>query len=191
MKPTFILFLIPLLIACAATNESHHQDLTRLEKPPGYEIKPAENNPTTEQAANSSPNTEQGLFAEVYRAEGKDTVIKIKREIDEAWLLVGKAILLNELEITAKNRKQGRYQVAYKTGGLLDGFSFFGNSKASTYLLKLDSSTNETVVSISKVEDDSDYDPSRLMDGTPDYSYDSSAKLTDLIFNTLHDKVSF
>jgi hypothetical protein len=191
MKPALILLLIPLLIACNATKESRHQDLTRLEKPPGYEIKPAENNQEADQAAASGTSTEQGLFADVYRTEDKDTEIRIKRTLDESWVLVGKAILLNELEISGKNRKQGRYQVAYSSGGLLDGFSLFGSSKASTYLLKLDGSGNETIVSISKVEDDSDYDPSRLMDGTPDYSYDSSAKLTDLIFDTLYDKVRF
>ncbi|MBM4208451.1 MAG: hypothetical protein FJ190_10730 [Gammaproteobacteria bacterium] len=75
-----------------------------------------------------------------------------------------------------------------KTGGLLDGL--FGINNASTYLLKLDESNNQTAVTISQFEDDRDFDQGMLMDGTVNYTYDNSAKLAGLIFKTLQNDVS-
>ncbi|MBM4208450.1 MAG: hypothetical protein FJ190_10725 [Gammaproteobacteria bacterium] len=105
-----------MLIGCAGTSEPRHQDLSGLEKPPGHDSnnKSAEISKATEtkQAEASDTSGNKGLFSDVYQIEGKDTKIKIKRNMDEAWVLVGKAVLLNELKIIGKNRKEGRYQVA-------------------------------------------------------------------------------
>lgn len=192
MKHAFNLFLILSLFGCGVMNESRHQDLSRLEKPPGYDhIKPDERSIDAKQTSDSDTSSNQGLFSDVYRVEDTDTELRIKRNIDDAWMLVGKAILLNKLSIKGKNRKEGQYRIAYKTGGLLDGFGLFGTSNASTYLLKLAERNKETTVAVSKIEDEDDDDPSSLKDGAPAYSYDSSTKLTDLIFKTLQSDVSF
>lgn len=192
MKSSQVLLIILFLIGCGAMNEPRHKDFLRLERPHGYEdIKSNKSSKEAEQSADSGTSSNNGLFSDVYKAEDKDTELRIKRTIDEAWVLVGKAILLNKLGINGRNRKQGHYRVSYKTGGLLDGFNLFGRSKVSIYLLKLDESNGETIVSISNMEDENDYDPGRLKDGAQDYSYDSSAKLTDLIFDTLYNDVRY
>ena len=93
-------------------------------------------------------------------------------------------------KLQGKNRKQGSYEISYKAAGLFGGFGLFGSGKPSKYLFTLDNQGNEIGVTVSKIEDD-EVDPGRLMDGTPDYSYDSSSKLANLIYETLRQDVEY
>ncbi|NOU22609.1 MAG: hypothetical protein HOO93_12660 [Methyloglobulus sp.] len=190
MKQLFFFFIINFIFACSTTQESRHQDFTNLEKPPGAaKLNQTEDPNQYDKSKESETDSSKGLNSDVYRLEERPKEIIIKRNIDQSWVALDQAIRLNELKIIEKNRKHYRYKLSYKTGGLLDGFSLFGSTKASTYLLTLDSKDDKTRIIASKVEDEGDIDPSRLMDGAPDYSYDSSSKLADLIFETLRKDV--
>lgn len=187
MKHLLLSIFIVFITGCVSPKNTRDSELVNLEKPPGS--RHAEQKTSQEQEDSSlSGEVNKGLYADVYTIDGQDKTITIKRKLDESWELIGKAIRISGIKITGKNQKNGSYQVSYKSGGLLDGFSLFGSTKASKYLIKLDEHVNETKVNISKIEDEEDVDPSRLKDGAPDFSYDNSAKLRDLLFMALqHD----
>lgn len=193
MKHISLYLLLALITACSVSKEPSHSTTYSLEQPPtSPEANIANESKESDKSSisDSERNFNKGLSNDVYRNEDHDQVLWIKRPIDEAWVLLGKAIRLNELEITGKNRKQGVYEVEYKAGNLFGGFTLFGSGTPSKYLLKLEPQNNETKLSISKKEDDNEFDESILKDGAPEYSNDNSSKLADILFETLQKNVS-
>lgn len=191
MKHISLYLLLALITACSVSKEPSHSAAYSLEQPPTFpEANVANESKESDKSSISERNFNNGLPNDVYRNEDNDQVLWIKRPVDEAWVLLGKAIRLNELEITGKNRKQGVYEVEYKADSIFGGFNLFGSGTPSEYLLKLETQSNETKLSVSKKEDDDKFDESILKDGAPEYSNDNSSKLTDLLFDTLQKNVS-
>jgi uncharacterized lipoprotein len=190
MKHISLYLLLALITACSVSKEPSPSIAYSLEQPPTFpEANVANESKESDKSSISERNFNKGLPNDVYRNEDHEQVLWIKRPVDEAWGLLGKAIRLNELEITGKNQKQGIYEVEYKADSIFGGFNLFGSGTTSKYLLKLESQNNETKLSVSKKEDDK-FDESILKDGAPEYSNDNSSKLADILFETLQKNVS-
>lgn len=191
MKNISFYLLLALITACTVSKEPRHSTSSSLERPPSSpEVNVAKDSKENDKASVSDRSFNKGLSSDVHKNEDSDHTLWIKRPIDEAWVLLGKAIRFKELEVTGKNQKQGVYEVAYKGDNLFGGFNLFGSGKPSKYLLKLESQNNGTLLSVSKKEDDDEFDESILKDGASEFSTDNSSKLTELLFETLQKNVS-
>ncbi len=191
MKHIPFYLLIALIAACSAPNKPSQSAVNSLEQPPSYSgAKVAKEIKEDDTSSITDKNSNKGLSDDVHRDEDNNHVLLIKRPVDEAWALLGEAIRLKELEVTARNRKQGLYEVEYKADSLFGGFNLFGFGTPSTYLLKLESQNNGTKLSVSKKADDNEDDESLLKDGAPEYSRDNSSKLADMLFDTLQKNVT-
>lgn len=190
MKHISFYLLLALITACSFSKEPGHSTAHSLEQPPSFQEDVAKESKENDKSSVSDRNFNKGLSNDVYRDEDHAQVLWIKRPIDEAWVLLGEAIRLNELEITGKNRKQGVYEVEYKGDSLFGGLNLFGSGTPSKYLLKLESQNNGTKLSVSKKEDDNEFDESILKDGAPEFSKDNSSKLADILFEALQKDVS-
>jgi uncharacterized lipoprotein len=180
------------LVGCA-TEDSRYKDNANLERPP--EI------PIDKQAAgqNAANEIEQpvrrrhgkGLKSDVYIPEGSHSELKIKRSFDESWSLLNQVIQNNELKITDQDRSKGALYVSYDGGGLLSGASsFFGTGNKRTYLLMVEPQNEETRLTVSLAGKNEDTDSGNLKDGIANKpAEDNSAKLLELIYDTLHDSV--
>lgn len=191
MKHISFYLLLVLITACSTPKKTSNSTSYLLEQPPSHlEVNVAKESKENDKSSVSDRNFNKGLSNDVYRHEDHDQVLWIKRPIDEAWALLGEAIRLKELEITGKSRKQGVYEVEYKGDSLFGGFNLFGSGTPSKYLLKLESQNNGTKLSVSKKEDDNEFDESILKDGAPEFSNDNSSKLTGILLETLQKVVS-
>lgn len=191
MKHILFYLLIALITSCSTPKGPSQPTAYSLEQPPSSpEVNVAKESKKNDKSSDSNSNFIKGLSNDVYRDEVYDQILWVKRSMDEAWVLLGEAIRLNELEVTGKNRKQGVYEVEYKAGNLFGGFTLFGSGTPSKYLLKLEPQNNGTKLSVSKKEDNNEFDESILKDGAPEYSNDNSSKLADILFETLQKNVS-
>lgn len=191
MKHILFYLLIALITSCSTPKGPGQPTAYSLEQPPSSpEVNVAKESKKNDKSSDSDSNFIKGLSNDVYRDEVYDQILWVKRSMDQAWLLLGEAIRLNELEVTGKNRKQGIYEVEYKGDSLFGGFTLFGSGTPSKYLLKLESQNNGTKLFVSKKEDDNEIDESILKDGAPEYSNDNSSKLADILFETLQKNVS-
>ena len=191
MKRISFYLLMALITSCSATKGPGHPTAYSLEQPPSYpELNVAKESQENDKSSVSDRKFKKGLPSDVYRNEDHDQVLWIKRPIDEAWLLLGEAIRLKELEVTGKSPKKRVYEVDYKADSLFGGFTLFGSGTPSKYQLKLESQNNETKLSVSKKEDDNEQDESILKDGAPEFSKDSSSKLTGILLETLQKIIS-
>ena len=191
MRRVILSFIFTSVMACGLSQKSRHSDTSNLERPPwSGETHAGGERASKEQIDNvaTKEDSDKGLYSDVYLVEDHDKEIRIKRNFEESWDLMYQAFRLNQIKTVRKNRKQGIYEVAYKSRGFLDDFGLFGSSRSATYQVKLEGQSNETKVSVSQVDED-DGDLSRLKDGAPDYSYDSSSKLIKLLYETLRKEV--
>lgn len=191
MKNISLYLLLALITACGVYKEPSPSPAYSLERPPSFSgDNVAKESKENDKSSVSDKNFNKVLSNDVHRNEDNDQVLWIKRPVDEAWVLLGEAIRLNELEITGKNQKQGIYEVEYKGGSLFGGFTLFGSGTSSKYLLKLEPQNNGIKLSVSKNEDDDKFDESILKDGAPEFSNDNSSKLADILFETLQKNIS-
>jgi uncharacterized lipoprotein len=185
-----ILFLFSFLAACNTTKESAHLNATSLERPPEMP-----GNSRTYERENdnkdlsSARKIRKGLNSDVYLIDGDTAKMKIKRNFDEAWILLDEAIRFNNLKVIKNNKDQGSYIVSYQTSGLFGVFSFFGNKNQSAYLIKLDNEGEETTVVVTLMNADENFDSGSLKDGVSEYYYDSSSALNKLIYETLRNDI--
>lgn len=190
MKRILYLFLFSFLTACTTTKESTRLNTASLERPPEM---PDSSRTYEQETDNKDPSSKRkfrkGLNSDVYLIEGDNAAMKIKRNFDEAWLLLGEAIRLNDLKVIKKNKDQGSYIVSYQTSGLLGVFSFFGNDNRSTYSIKLTNEDEETTVVVTLMDADENLDSGSLKDGVPEYNYDSSSAVNKLIYETLRNGI--
>jgi NlpB/DapX lipoprotein len=191
MKHIPFYLLIVLIAACSTPKKRSNSTSYLLEQPPSYAgANVAKESKEDDASSVSDRNYNKGLASDVHRNEDNDQTLWLKRPIDEAWSLLGEAIRLKELEVSRKSRKQGIYEVDYKGDSLFGGFNLFGSGTPSKYLLKLESKNNGTQLSVSKIEDDNEFDESILKDGAPEFSNDNSSKLADILFESLQENVS-
>jgi uncharacterized lipoprotein len=190
MKLIVALVCFLFLAGCSSTpKQSRLQSTESLEKPPEMAIKDPIKDDAKENAITGDEKPHRkGLNSDVYLVEGSNTELKIKRNLDEAWTLLGQAIRVNNLKSIAK-KNQGTYIVSYKSGGIFGEFNIFGTSNDLTYACKVETLGNETKVSVKLVDGNEKLDSSTLKDGASDYSYDSSSKLLKLIYETLLNEV--
>jgi uncharacterized lipoprotein len=179
-------------MACASDN-ARYQDNANLERPPEV--------PIDKQAAEQIAANEidppirrhgKGLKSDVYKPEDPTTELRIKRNFDESWSLLGRAILHNELKVADEDRSKGAYYIAYDGGGLLNSAtSFFADKKdKTTYLVLVEPEGEETKVTVSLASKDEQTGTKHNKDGgSDDSSVDKSASLSELLFDTLHDVV--
>ncbi|MBK8814292.1 MAG: outer membrane protein assembly factor BamC [Methylococcaceae bacterium] len=191
MKQILLLFLSAFLLAsCSTTNDSRYKNNATLERPPEIPI----DKQATEQRAENEPEPpkrryRKGLDSDVYKVEGSNNEMSIKRDYDESWSLVGQAILLRDLKIADQDRSKGNYYVVYDGGSLFGGYSPFSDDSKSTYLLRVESLNEETKVTVTYANKEDQSDSGSLKDGIADTSDDLSERLLELIYNTLHDDV--
>ena len=191
MKQILLLFYSAfLLISCSATNDSRYKNNATLERPPEIPI----DKQGTEQRAVNEPEPpkrryRKGLNSDIYRVEGSNNEMSIKRDYDESWILVGQAILLRDLKIADQDRSKGNYYVVYDGGSLFGGYSPFSDDSKSTYLLRVESQNEETKVTVTYANKEEQSDSGSLKDGVAETSDDLSERLLELIYNTLHDDV--
>lgn len=189
MKPIVFLMFSLLFAGCSTFKESRIQNTANLEKPPEMPIKANIEKQDTENIMTGDEKPHRkGLSSDVYLVEGSDTELKIKRNFDETWTLLGQAIRLNKLKVIEK-KHQGTYIVSYKSGGIFDGFNIFGTNNDSTYACKVETLGDETKVTVNLANGNEKLDSGSLKDGVSDYSYDSSSKLLELIYETLLNEV--
>jgi uncharacterized lipoprotein len=190
MKRIFYLFLLTLIAACNTTKESGYLNTSSLERPPeNLDSSRIYEREKENKDLSSEPKLGKGLSSDVYLIEGNNAEMKIKRNFNEAWILLGKAIRINDLKVIKKNKEQGSYIVSYQTSGLLGVFSLFGNGSQSTYSIKLANEGEETKVVVKLVDDDENIDTGNLKDGVPEYNYDSSSNVIRLIYETLRNDI--
>jgi uncharacterized lipoprotein len=194
MRSTVIILLVSLLLlACGTTDNSRYKDNANLERPPELPV----NKQTDEQAAVNELETPvrrhgKGLKSDVYTTEGSPLELKIKRSFDEAWSLLSRAIEHNDLKVPDQDRSKGLYYVAYDGSGLFgSAASLLGGEKNQpTYMLKVEPQGEETQVTVSFASKDEQNDADSLKDGVAgSSSEDQSAKLLELLYDTLHDDI--
>jgi uncharacterized lipoprotein len=175
-----------LLQGCLNNHASRYNDNSNLERPPEVIV-------TKEDAEIAAANHLEeprhrhgkGLKADVYRIEGSDVRVRIKRPNNEAWSLIQQAIQRLELKVADEDRSRGVFYVVYR-GGLLSWFG--GDEKKQTYLLKLEESLDgETEFAVTKTAREEDV-TANSQDGVND-SEDDSASLTERLFDALHEEV--
>ncbi|MEQ1544380.1 hypothetical protein [Methyloglobulus sp.] len=190
MRLFVVLMCVLFLAGCSGTpKQSRLQSTESLEKPPEMAIKDPIKEDAKENAITGDEKPRRkGLNSDVYLVEDSNTELKIKRNFDEAWTLLGQAIRVNNLKAIAK-KNQGVYIVSYKSGGIFGEFNIFGTSNDLTYACKVETVENETKVSVKFADGNEKLDTSSLKDGVSDYSYDSSSKLLKLIYETLLNEV--
>jgi uncharacterized lipoprotein len=191
MKASIVISLAAsILTACASTEDSRYKDTHNLETPPDVAV---EKLTPEQQKVNEldapKRRRHKGLGADVYKDEGFEQALKIKRSFDESWSLLGHAIQQNDLKVPDQDRSKGVYYVIYNGNGLLTGaVSFFKDDKSqTTYLLKVEATGDETSVVASLASKDEQTDTDRKNEKKLDE--DNSAKLVDLLYDTLHDDV--
>jgi uncharacterized lipoprotein len=184
-----ILLAFSLLSACAST-DSRYKDNGNLERPPAVatDKQSPEQLEASERAAPKRRHG-KGLKSDVYKVEGSPLELKIKRPYDEAWILLHHAIQHNELKVTDQDRSRGFYYVAYNGSGFFsNATSLFDNDKNQTiYLLKVVGSGDETSVVVSLASKDEQTNSASTKNNNT--TEDASAKLVDLLYDTLHDDV--
>jgi uncharacterized lipoprotein len=191
MRTNYSLLVSALLAACAADN-SRYQDTGNLERPPEM---PIDKQAAEQIAANEIEPTirrrGKGLKSDVYRVDGSSTAFQIKRGFDESWSLLHQAILQNELKVADEDRSKGFYFIAYGDSGL------FGKavsvldieSDKATYLLKLEPQGEESKVTVGLANKDEQSASKNSPDDADSNTHDQSQDLSELLFDTLHDKV--
>lgn len=192
MRNYQLLFLPFILIACSVGGDSHYRDNSALERPPNVVVDKNAGDTTSseEQVVEPKKRHGKGLKSDVNKVENSEVKLRIKRPYDESWLLLGQALQLRELKIPDQDRSKGVYYVAFDGSGFLSqATSFFANDdhKAPTYLVKLIDEGEETEVSVVLANPEEQSNKSASKGETN--SDDSSANLTEVLFDTLHDEV--
>lgn len=190
VKQLLFLLAVLLLSACGTTKDSRYRDNARLERPP--EI-PVDQQAAEQRAVNElepqKRRHKKGLGSDIYKVEGSSRELGIKRGYDESWSLLGRAILLKDLKVADQDRSKGTYYVVYDGGSIFGGYSPFSDESKSTYLLKVDSQGDETKVAVSFANKEDQTDSIKINSNDPDRPEDLSERLSDLLYETLHDDV--
>ncbi len=196
VKNCWLSLLISLTIVCCSTSKNpRYKDTSHLETPPRMEIIESAKQVDEEKDG----KTESGLGNIVSLAGlTEKPIIKIKKNFDRSWLIVEKAIQLNELEITDKNRGLGVYYVKFDPddqssgdSSIIDSMTFFifaNDYEEATYKLTLNWRDSATEVRAEVVDGDS----SHLLDDDEDIedfegSVDAGGKLLNTLFKTIRD----
>ena len=181
------------LSGCMTNHESRYRDNTALERPPTVKI-------TKEDAEIAAANELEpvkrhhgkGLKSDVYKVEGSETRLRIKRSNEESWPLIRQAIQLHELKIADEDRSKGVFYVVYDGGGLFNQAAslFTSDEKKQTYFLKMEESLDgETELTVSMANNEEQADPAGSKDGVDSSSQDGSGDLSDLLFDALYNEV--
>lgn len=184
MKALKLILIVMVLAACAA-NDARYKDNTSLERPPEL--------PIDKQAASTETDApirrRKGLDADIYKVEGSTTEMKVKRNFDEAWSLLGQAIQLKDLKTPDQDRSKGNYYVYYDGGSLLSNYSLFKPGNESTYLLKVEGQGDETKISVSYATKEEQSSQESVKVSSEERPEDLSPQLLELLYDTLHDDV--
>jgi uncharacterized lipoprotein len=190
LRTTITILLASLLLsACATTDNSRYKDNANLERPPELPI----NKQGAEQVAANKLEAPKrrhgkGLKSDVYRVEGSPSELKIKRNFDEVWSILNRAIQHNDLKVTDQDRSKGFYYVAYNSSFFGKATSFFDDKQNQpTYLLKVEAQGEETSVIASLASKDEQSNQTNPKNAGDDADQDQSAKLIELLYDTLHD----
>ncbi len=188
-----ILTLVSIALVSCTGDNARYQDNANLEKPPELPIdkQGAEQIAANELAAPVRRHG-KGIKSDVYKVEGSSMELKVKRSFDETWSLLNRAIQHNDLKIPDQDRSKGLYYVAYGGSGLFSSAESFlgGDKNQPTYMLKVEAQGEETQVTVSFASKDEQNDAGSLKQGVAESSSeDQSAKLLELLFDTLHDDI--
>lgn len=183
------------IVSCSDNKNSRYRDTSDLEMPPRMEIIETAKQVDEEKDG----KTESGLGNIVSLADSTEKpVIKIKKNFDRSWLIVEKAIKLNELEITDKNRDLGVYYVKFDPddqasgdSSIIDSMTFFifkDDYDEAIYKLTLNWRDSATEVRAEVVDGDSSY----LLDDDEDIedfegSIDAGGKLLNTLYITIRE----
>jgi hypothetical protein len=191
MKANIVIALAAsILTACTSTEDSRYKDTHNLETPPEVVIeKPMAEQQKVNELDAPKHRRHKGLGTDVYKDESSGQALKIKRSFDESWSLLGHAIQQNDIRVPDHDRSKGVYYVIYNGSGFLtDAVSFFKDNKSqATYLLKVEPTGDETSVVVSLASKDEQTDADRK--NVDKLDEDNSAKLVNLLYETLHDDV--
>lgn len=185
-----MLVAVSLLTACTSSiGDSRYKDTHDLERPPAVvteKLTPEQQEASEREAPRRRHG--KGLGSDVFMVDGTDRAFKFKRSFDEAWNFLNRAIQLKELKITDQDRSKGVFYVAYNGSGFLNNAtSLFKDDKDQTiYLLKVEGSGDETSVVVGLASKD---EQSNSATKDKSSTEDASAKLVNLLYDTLHDDV--
>jgi uncharacterized lipoprotein len=191
-KALAILLLDLLLSACSTMDTGRYKDNANLERPPEMPInkQPTEQLAAEEVEAPIIRRHGKGLKSDIYRVDGASSEFKIKRSFDEVWSVLNRAIQHNDLKLTDQDRSKGFYYVAYNDGFFGKASSYFGDDRNQpTYLLKVEAQGEETSVTASLANKDEQTDLANPNNSGDEDSQDQSAKLMELLYDTLHDDI--
>ncbi|MGR8940793.1 MAG: outer membrane protein assembly factor BamC [Gammaproteobacteria bacterium] len=204
-----------LLAACAGEGGSHYRDTSALERPPTLPIEKNYASPEESAADESSEPAEQeedvetpkkGLGDRVRLTETQPPEIRIKQSFDVAWNSLYQALNQSGIDITDRQRDQGKIYVSYDAdaytsdhGSLLERSVglFSDDYDEQTYVLTLLSEGSETKITAAPSKD-AEYKKRTDQDDAPSAETEESAvtkpkdgadKLLKSVFLTLHDEL--
>jgi uncharacterized lipoprotein len=196
LKNCWVLLLLSLnIVSCSDGKNPRYKDTSHLEMPPKMEI--VETAKQIDEEKDGETDTGLGNIVSL-AGSTENPIIKIKKNFDRSWLIVEKAIKLNELEITDKNRDLGVYYVKFDPddqasgdSSIIDSMTFFifaDEYDEATYKLSLNWRDSDTEVSAEVVDRES----SSLLDDDEDIedfegSVDAGEKLLKTLFITIRD----
>jgi hypothetical protein len=177
------------LTACSSIPTTNYKDNSQLETPPGYSVTKTEPGKPLEKQ-----QEKKGLGDLVTMdSNAAQATLIINKTFNRAWFLVAKALKLNDLKITDRNRHKGFFFVDYDpdtaTGDATDFFTFHifkDEYEESNYKLMLVEKDKKINVSSMIKPPKSD---SSLFEDEEDREQpkDGSSLLIKILFETIRD----
>ena len=190
-KSLFLIFLL-LPSACSNVQPVKYKDTSALEQPPGFN----KIRTSTDEAKVEENTADTGLGDQVTLDEEQDApVIEIKKSFARSWIIVGKALELNKIEIKDRNRDEGAYYVNFdpdefaESGSGLMSFLFFKDYYyQGVYRISVVVDDSKTAVTAAmnvpgsdNFDDADDEDSFEPLDGSP--------VLIKLLFDSIRDNL--
>ena len=125
------LLLIMMLVSCGG-NDSRYRDTQLLERPPTLAVSKQAGEPTRIKDDSTIPKKrlETGLGSDVYMVESTPMQLKVKKPVDDAWRILGKALQQSQIKIIDHRQDKGLYYIYYQQESLVGNIaSLFKKNK--------------------------------------------------------------
>ena len=195
----FALFIMLFCTACSDIPKTNYKDNSYLEAPPGYKVKKAATTtPTTTPTSTPKAKVQDpkglGDLVALEEISGQDALI-IDKKFDRAWIVVEKALGLNKIEITDRNRDAGLYHVDYDPD-IISGYypkfiQFLANDRYEESSYKVELVEKDTKIHVTANIKPPEIDSSLYEDEEDrEEPKDGSSKLIKMLFKTIQDDLS-